>query len=50
MVLNSHKIIGNLLAAIDPDQIQEKARKNKAVADDVEPSLEACDTGSRTIG
>ena len=43
------QIIGNLLVAIDPDQIQEKARKNKAVADDVEPSLEACDKAQEQL-
>ena len=37
------QIIGNLLAAIDPDRIQEKARAGEPVAGDAEPSPAACD-------
>ena len=37
------QIVGNLLAAIDPDRIQEKAREIKPAPDDGEPSPEACD-------
>ena len=36
------QIVGNLLAAIDPDRIQEKAREIEPVPDDGEPSSEAC--------
>ena len=36
------QIVGNLLAAIDPDRIQEKAREIKPVPDDGEPTLEDC--------
>ena len=32
------QIVGNLLAAIDPDRIQEKAREIEPVPDDAEPS------------
>ncbi|MDE0411025.1 MAG: DEAD/DEAH box helicase family protein [Gammaproteobacteria bacterium] len=37
------QIVANLLAAIDPDHIQEKAREIEPVPDDNEPSPEACD-------
>ncbi len=37
------QIIGNLLAAIDSDYIQEKAREIESVHGDGEPSPEACD-------
>ncbi len=37
------QIVGNLLAAIDPDNIQEKARETEPVPEDGEPSPEACD-------
>ena len=37
------QIVGNLLAAIDPDRIQEKAREIESVPYDVEPSPAACD-------
>ena len=36
-------IVGNLLAAIDPDHIEEKARENESIPDDSDPSSEACD-------
>ena len=36
------QIVGNLLAAIDPDRIQEKAREIKPVPDDGEPTPEDC--------
>ena len=38
------RIVGNLLAAIDPDRIHEKAREIEPVPDGAEPSLAACDT------
>ena len=37
------RIIGNLLEAIDPDRIHEKAREIEAVAEGAEPSAAACD-------
>ena len=37
------QIVGDLLAAIDPDRIQEKAREIEPVSDDAEPSVAACD-------
>ena len=37
------RIIGNLLAAIDPDHIQEKAREIELASDGAEPSLTACE-------
>ena len=37
------QIVGNLLAAIDPDHIQEKAREIESVPEGGEPSNEACD-------
>ena len=37
------EIIGNLLAAIDPDRIQEKAREIEPVSEGAEPSPAACD-------
>ena len=37
------QIVGNLLAAIDPDRIQEEAREIGFVPYDVEPSSAACD-------
>ena len=37
------RIIGNLLAAINPDRIQEKAREIEPVSDGAEPSLTACE-------
>ena len=37
------RIIGNLLEAIDPDRIHEKAREIEAVPDGAEPSAVACD-------
>ncbi|MCY4552033.1 MAG: DEAD/DEAH box helicase family protein [Candidatus Poribacteria bacterium] len=37
------QIVGNLLAAIDPDRIQEKAREIESVPCDAEPSSAACD-------
>ena len=36
-------IIGNLLAAIDPDRIEAKAREIEPVSEDAEPSPAACD-------
>ena len=36
------QIVGNLLAAIDTDHIQEKAREIESVPDDAEPSSAAC--------
>ena len=36
-------IIGNMLAAIDPDRIDEKAREIEPVRDGAEPSPAACD-------
>ena len=36
-------VIGNLLAAIDPDRIEEKAREIEPVPAGAEPSLAACD-------
>ena len=38
------QIIGNLLAAIDPDRIQEKVREIEPVCDSTEPLQAACDT------
>ena len=37
------QIIGDLLAAIDPDRIQEKAREIEPVSEGAEPSPAACD-------
>ena len=37
------QIVGNLLAAIDTDRIQEKAREIEPVPDGAEPSSAACD-------
>ena len=37
------QIVGNLLAAIDPDRINEKAREIESVPDGAEPSAVTCD-------
>ena len=37
------QIVGNLMAAIDPDRIQEKAREIEPVSDGAEPSATTCD-------
>ncbi len=43
------QIVGNLLAAIDPDRIREKAREIESVSDDDEPSPAACDTARQQL-
>ena len=43
------QIVGDLLAAIDTDRIQERAREIEPVPDDAEPSAAACDRGSGTV-
>ncbi len=37
------RIVGNLLAALDPDRIDEKARAIEPVSEDTKPSPEVCD-------
>ena len=37
------QIVGNLLAALDPDRIDEKAREIEPVSEDNKPSPEVCD-------
>ena len=43
------QIVGNLLAAIDTDHIQEKAREIESVPDDAEPSTTACDRAQEQL-
>ena len=43
------QIVGDLLAAIDPDRIEEKAREIEAVADDAEPSPPASDAARQRL-
>ena len=43
------QIVGNLLAAVDPDCIQKKAREIKPVPNDAEPSPAACDTAQEQL-
>ena len=43
------RIVGDLLGAIDPDRVEEKAREIEAVADDVEPSPAACDAARQRL-
>ena len=43
------QIVGNLLAAIDPDRIHEKARAIESVPEGAEPSLAACDTAREQL-
>ncbi len=43
------QIVGNLLAAIDPDRIQEKAREIEPVSDGAEPSATACDGAQKQL-
>ena len=43
------QIVGNLLAAIDADRIQGKAREIEPVPDDAEPSAAACDTAREKL-
>ena len=43
------QIIGNLLVAIDPDRIQEKAREIEPVSEGAEPSPAACDTAREQL-
>ena len=38
-----NQIVGNLLAAIDPDRIQEKAREIEPVDDGAEPPPAVCE-------
>ena len=42
-------IIGNLLAAIDPDRIQDKAREFEPVTDGVEPSPATCEKAQEQL-
>ena len=43
------RIVGDLLAAIDPDRIHEKARGIEAVPDGAAPSAAACDTAREQL-
>ncbi len=43
------QIVGNLLAAIDPDRIEEKARESEPVPDNAEPSPAVCDKAQQTL-
>ena len=43
------RIVGNLLAAIDTDRIEEKAREIEPVSDGAEPSAAACDTAREQL-
>ena len=43
------QIVGNLLAAVDPDCIQKKAREIKPVPNDAEPSPAACVTAQEQL-
>ena len=43
------QIVGDLLAAIDPDRIHEKAREIESVPDGTEPSLAVCDTAREQL-
>lgn len=43
------QIIGNLLAAIDPDRIQEKAREIEPVPDGVEPPPAVCEKAQEKL-
>ena len=40
------RIVGNLLAALDPDRIDEKAREIEPVSEDTKPSLVSCPRSS----
>ena len=42
-------IVGNLLKAIDPDQIEAKARETERVPDEAEPSPAACETAQEQL-
>ena len=42
-------VIGNLLAAIDPDRIEEKAREIEPVSDGAEPSTAACEKAQEQL-
>ena len=42
-------IVGNLLKAIDPDQIEAKARETEQVPDDAEPSPDARETAQEQL-
>ena len=42
-------IVGNLLQAIDPDRIQEKAREIESVPDGTEPSPAACEKAQEQL-
>ena len=43
------QIVGNLLAAVDPDRIQEKAREIGPVADGAEPSPATCERAQEQL-
>ena len=43
------RIVGDLLGAIDPDRIEEKAREIEAVADDAEPTPAACEVARQRL-
>ena len=43
------QIVGNLLAAIDPDRINEKACEIESVPDGIEPSASACDKARKQL-
>ena len=43
------QIVGNLLAAIDPDRIQEKAREIEPVPDGAEPSPATCERAQEQL-
>ena len=43
------QIVGNLLAAIDPDRIQEKAREIEPVPDGAEPSPATCEKAQEQL-
>ena len=43
------QIVGDLLGAIDPDRINDKAREIEAVTDDAEPSPAACDAARQQL-
>ena len=43
------QIVGNLLAAIDPDRIQEKAREIEPVSDGAEPSPATCEKAQEQL-
>ena len=42
-------IVGNLLKAIDPDQIEAKARETERMPDDAEPSPAACEKAQEQL-